>query len=288
MQVEEATKARMQLALARNFFKAQRYDIARSEFTTVVNRYAKTPQAIEGEFGIGETFLAQKVYDQAEAVFEKLARSAEIDVVVRAEFLRGVLAFRRGDRDEARDIFRAVLERVPNVELANQALFNLAEVYGAEERYIDQLNLLRTVGRLGRTSKRRHVPGTPLSIVVHDSDLGISRGHNRIPVRVTTMPGGDSEMVYLTGSGAGKGLFRVDLETRLGQAVPGDHVLQVTGKDTIKSDYPEEFKAEFKSVPLSDVEIQVAADAKFDVASSKIEDHKQESFSEALQREVVD
>lgn len=288
MQVEDTTKARMQLALARNFFKAQRYDIARSEFTTVVNRYAKTPQAIEGEFGIGETYLSQKVYDQAEAVFEKLARSAEIDVVVRAEFLRGVLAFRRGDRDEARDIFRAVLERVPNVELANQALFNLAEVYGAEERYIDQLNLLRTVGRLGRASKRRHVPGMPLSIVVHDSDLGISRGHNRIPVRVTTVPGGDSEMVYLTGSGAGKGLFRVDVETRLGQATKDDRVLQLTGNDVIKCDYPEEFKNEFKNVPLSDVEIRVAADAKFEMASNPIIDVQLESFSEKLARETAE
>lgn len=286
MQQEDAVKARMQLLLARNFFKARRYDVARAEYTTVVNRYANSPQAIEAEFGIGETFLAQKVYDQAEQVFERLARSAEIDVVVRAEFLRGVLAFRRGDRDEARDILRGVLERVPNVELANQALFNLSEVYGAEERYIDQLNLLRTVGRLGRTSKRRHIPNTPLSIVVHDSDLGISRGHNRIPVRVTTIPGGDSEMIYLVGSGAGKGLFRADLETRLGQATPNDHVLQLTGKDVIKCDYPDEFKAEFKNVPLSDVEIRVAADAKFEVASSKIEDIKQESLSQELEREA--
>lgn len=286
MQQEEATKARMQLLLARNFFKARRYDVARAEYTTVVNRYANTPQAIEAEFGIGETFLSQKVYDQAEQVFEKLARSTEIDVVVRAEFLRGVLAFRRGDRDEARDILRSVLERVPNVELANQALFNLSEVYGAEERYIDQLNLLRTVGRLGRTSKRRHVPNTPLSIVVHDSDLGISRGHNRIPVRVTTVPGGDSEMIYLVGSGAGKGLFRADLETRLGQATKDDHVLQLTGKDVIKCDYPDEFKAEFKNVPLSDVEIRVAADARFEVASSKIEDVKQETLSQELEREA--
>lgn len=288
MQVEDTVKARMQLALARNFFKAQRFDIARSEFTTVVNRYAKTPQAIEGEFGIGETYLSQKVYDQAEAVFEKLARSTEIDVVVRAEFLRGVLAFRRGDRDEARDIFRGVLERVPNVELANQALYNLAEVYGAEERYIDQLNLLRTVGRLGRASKRRHVPGMPLSIVVHDSDLGISRGHNRIPVRVTTVPGGDSEMVYLTGSGAGKGLFRVDVETRLGQATKDDRVLQLMGNDVIKCDYPEEFKSEFKNVPLSDVEIRVAADAKFEMASNPIVDVQAESFSETLAREAAE
>ena len=286
MQVEDAVKAQMQLLLAKNFFKGQRFDIARSEFTTVVNRYPGTPQATEAEFGIGETFMSQKVYDQAELVFEKLARSTEVDVVVRAEFLRGVLAFRRGDRDEARDIFRAVLERVPNVELANQALFNLAEVYGAEEKYIDQLNLLRTVGRLGRASKRRHVPGLPLSIVVHDSDLGISRGHNRIPVRVTTLPGGDSETVYLTGAGAGKGLFRADIDTRLGQASTGDGVLQLTGNDTIRCDYPEEFKAEFRNVPLSDVEIRVAADARFEVASSPIVDAAQSTFSQTLEQEL--
>ena len=288
MQQDEATKARMQLELAKNFFKARRYDVARAEYNTAVNRYPNTPQAIEAEFGIGETFLSQKVYDQAELVFEKLSRHTEVDVVVRAEFLRGVLAFRRGDRDEARDIFRGVLERVPNVELANQALFNLAEVYGAEERYIDQLNLLRTVGRLGRASKRRHVPGTPLSIVVHDSDLGISRGHNRIPVRITTVPGGDQETIYLVGSGAGKGLFRADLETRLGEVTKNDKVLQITGKDVIKCDYPEEFKAEFKNVPLSDVEIRVASDGKFEVASSKIEETKQETLSQQLARENAD
>lgn len=287
-QLDDATKAKVQLLLAKNFFKAQRYDVARSEYTTVVNRYPNTPQSVEAEFGIGETFMAQKVYDQAEQTFEKLSRHQEMDVVVRAEFLRGVLAFRRGDRDEAREIFRGVLERVPNVELANQALYSLAEVYGAEEKYIDQLNLLRTVGRLGRSSKRKHVPGMPLSIVVHDSDLGISRGHNRIPVLVTTEPGGDRETIYLTSAGAGKGLFRVDLETRLGQAAPNDNVLQLTGKDVIKCDYPPEFKSEFKTVPLSDVEIHMAADARFAAASSKIEEKVKATFSEELRQQLVD
>ncbi|MCE9528057.1 MAG: hypothetical protein K8R36_18610, partial [Planctomycetales bacterium] len=75
MQVDDGTKAKMQLGLAKNFFKARRYDIARSEYTTVVNRYPMSPQAIEAEFGIGETFMAQKVYDQAELVFEKLAHN---------------------------------------------------------------------------------------------------------------------------------------------------------------------------------------------------------------------
>ena len=279
------TKAQVQLLLAKTFFSAQRYDVARSEYTTVINRYPNTTFSTEAEFGIGETFMAQKVYDQAESVFDKLATSREAEVVVRAEFLRGVLAHRRGDQDEARLIFRNVLDRVPNVELANQALFNLAEVYGSEERYMDQLNLLRTVGRLGRSSKRFHAPGQALSIVVQDSDLGISRGHNKIPVIVRTIPGGDEELVYLTSGGAGKGLFRTDLETALGQVKKRDKILQLTGKDQIKCDYPDEFKKEFKSVPLSDVEIKIASNAKFEIASQKIVDEKEETFSEKLARE---
>jgi TolA-binding protein len=278
------SKATMQLLLARNYFKARRFDIARSEFTTVVNRYPDTSQSVDAQFGIGESFMEQRVFDQAQLVFDKLRNSTETLIVVRAEFLRGVLSFRRGDRDEARDIFRSVLERVPDVELANQTLFNLAEIYRVEERYMDQLNLLRTIGRLGRNSKNRHNPGSPLSIVVHDSDLGISRGHNRIPVLVSTS-GGDQELVYLISSGAGKGLFRGDLETQLGEPTPGDGTLHLVGTDIIKCDYPEEFRQQFKSVPLSDVDIRIASNAKFEIASSIDGDQEDVSFSDRLIQE---
>jgi len=283
---DTSISAEVQLLLAKNFFQAKRFDVARSEYETVMNRYPETPQAIEAEFGIGESYMAQKVYDQAESVFEKLSHSRNTEIVVRAEFLRGVLAHRRGDPDEARNIFRAVLDKVPNIELANQVLYQLSEVYRQEERYMDQLNLLNTVGRLGRSSKRTHRPGMPLSIVVQDSDLGISRGQNKIPVIVTTEPGGDKETVYLTSGGAGRGLFRTDLDTKLGTVTPDDHVLQLTGKDIIHCDYPDEFKQEFRKVPLSDVEIHMAADGKFEMASSRIVDEKKESFSDQLQKEI--
>ena len=287
-ELEDSTKASVQLLLAKTYVKAQRYDVARSEYTTVMNRYAKTPEALEAEFGIGETFMAQKVYDQAESVFERLATNRDRDIVIRAEFLRGVLANRRGDLEEARRIFRGVLDRVPSIELANQALYNLAEVYGAEQRYMDQLELLRTVGRLGRNSKRTHMPGSALSIVVQDSDLGTSQGRTKIPVRITTEPGGDEELVYLLSSSGSKGLFRVDVDTRLGKAVKGDRTLQLTGLDTIRCDYPDEFKAQFKNVPLSDAEIKVAADAKFEIASKLIVDETKETISQTLEREARD
>ena len=251
------------------FLPSQAYDLARAEFTTVLNRYAKTPQAIDADFGIGETFMEQKVYDQAEQAFERLAGSRDRDVVIRAEFLRGVLANRRGDRDEARAIFRSG-SRTRAKYRSGQSGADSISLKSTEPNSAMSIswNCLRTVGRLGRASKRFHTPGEPLSIVVQDSDLGISRGHNRIPVRVTTEPGGDEETIYLLSGGAGKGLFRADLETRLGKAPKNDRVLQLTGKDVIRVDYPPEFKKEFKDAPLPDTEIRIAADGKLEVASS--------------------
>ena len=287
-QITQENKAKVQLLLAKNYFTARRFDLARSEYTTVTNLYPETEEATEAQFGIGESFMEQKVFDQAEQVFEELTRSSNALTIIRAEFLQGVLMFRRGDRNEARDVFRSVLERVPDVELANQTLYNLAEIYRVEERYIDQLNLLRTVGRLGHISKRFHAPGLALSIVVHDSDLGISRGHNRIPVVVTTIPGGDVEEIFLTSAGAGKGLFRADLDTALGDVTEGDGILQLMGDDVVKCDYPEEFKQDFKNVPLSDVEIKVAANADFAVQSSVIETEEEATFSQELEQENDD
>jgi TolA-binding protein len=279
-------KAGMQLLLAKSYFKSQRYDVARAEYATVTNRYAGTPHAIEARFGIGESYMAQRVFDQASMIFKELEDNGDLRISVRAEFLTGLLAFRQEQHDVAREKFKHILERVPDVELANRTLFELSNIYGLEQRYLQQLNLLRTVGRLGQHSKRLHTPGNALSIVVHDRDLGVSRGQARIPVVVTTKPGGDRELVYLRSTaGAGKGLFRGEIDTTLGTVTQGDGVLQLTGRDVIESDYPVEFKKQFRTVPLSDVEIRIAANGEFDVASSEIVDEKKETLTERLQRE---
>ena len=78
--------------------------------------------------------MAQKIYEKAGEIFDELANSRFHRIMIRAEFLRGVLAYRQEDRDNARQIFRNVLERMPDAELANETLFNLAEVYGIEQR----------------------------------------------------------------------------------------------------------------------------------------------------------
>lgn len=282
----ESEKARMQLLLAKNYDRAKRWEVARGEYTTVVNRYPDTLEAVEARFGIGETLMAQKIFDQAEETFTELADSAVAKVRVRGQFLLGVLESRKGNRDSARDIFREVLASMPDVSLANETLFNLAEVYGGEQRYLEQLELLRTVGRLGQESKRWHEPGRALSIVVQDTDLGISRGHTRIPVEVVTEPGGDREMAYLSSGGAGKGLFVGEIDTVLGKVEAGNGLLEVGGADLVRVDYPAEFKQEFQFKPLATGDIGLASDARFRMASSRIVDEHEETEAERLAREA--
>ena len=110
--------------------------------------------------------------------------------------------------------------------------------------------------------------------MVHDSDLGISRGNSQIPVDVTSDPGGDAERVFLTSGNAGKGLFTAEIATVLDEPTISDGMLQISGADAIHVDYPEAFKREFNSeLPQLDV-IRIASDATFTAASRKIKDEK--------------
>ncbi|MEZ7918689.1 MAG: hypothetical protein QMC24_00005, partial [Akkermansiaceae bacterium] len=285
--VDIRDKSRVQLLLARNYQRARQFDIARAEFTTVMNIYKDQPEAIEARFGIGETYMAQRVYDQAGEIFTDLSQNLNPAIAIRANFLQGVLAIRQDDNQEARRIFLTILEQAPDAELANETLYNLAEVYGIEQRFLTQLETLRTVGRLGQESKLWHTPGKALSVVVQDPDLGISRGDTRIPVVVRTNPGNDREESFLTSGGAGKGIFLTEFPTILGQANTGDGLLQVTGGDVITVDYPEEFKKQFQFEFLSNTRLRIASDGSLEIASSEIINEDDASFTDALKKEIA-
>ncbi|MCH7226258.1 tetratricopeptide repeat protein [Haloferula sp. A504] len=284
-QVASRDKARIQLLLARNYLASQRYDVARAEYNTLLQLYPDEAETIDAKFGIGETYLAQGIEDQALEIFEDLAASGDPRVAIRADFMRGLVAIRLDEPDEARRIFLTVLEKVPEIDLADSTLYHLAEVYGIEQRYLAQLETLRTVGRLGRESQRWLTPGKALAVVVQDPDLGISRGEMKLPVRVTTDPGGDVEDSFLLSGGAGRGIFLADIPSVLGVAEPNDGILQVTGGDLIRVDYPAEFKEQFKNQILEGSRIRIATDGRLEVASRTLEEDEEESFTDTLRKE---
>ena len=277
-------KAKTQLALADYYFKTLRYDLSRSECTSLLNRFPTTAEAVDAQFRIGECYLQQKMYVDAAKVFEKMAKSKDKIAASRGEFLLGVLAQQRGDVDDAKARFRNVMDLAPSSDVADGILYRLSELYGQENRFRDELMLLRSIGLIGSSAKQWHPPGMPLNIVIQDADLGVSRGQSYVPVVVTTSSG-DREIVRLESGSAGKGFFRAELPTELGDPKAGDNILQVNGADTITYDYPDDFKKQFTSIAKPRSNIRLAADGEFKISATEIKDEEEVSFEEKLREQ---
>jgi TolA-binding protein len=277
-------KAKTQLQLADFYFKTLRYDLSRSECTSLINRFPNTAEAIDAQFRIGECFLNQKMYVDAAKVFEGMAKSKDKISASRGEFLLGVLAQQRGDADDAKARFRNVMDLAPTSAVADAILYRLSELYGQENRFRDELMLLRSIGLIGSSAKQWHPPGIPLNIVIQDADLGVSRGQSYVPVVVTTSSG-DKETVRLESGSAGKGFFRAELPTELGDVKPGDNILQVNGSDLITYDYPDEFKKQFTAIAKPVSNIRLASDAEFKISATEIKDELEVSFEDRLREQ---
>lgn len=277
-------KAKTQLQLADFYFKTLRYDLSRSECTSLINKFPNTAEAVDAQFRIGECFLNQKMYVDAAKVFEGMAKSKDKISASRGEFLLGVLAQQRGDADDAKARFRNVMDLAPTSAVADAILYRLSELYGQENRFRDELMLLRSIGLIGSSAKQWHPPGIPLNIVIQDADLGVSRGQSYVPVVVTTS-GGDKEVVRLESGSAGKGFFRAELPTELGDAKPGDNILQVNGSDSITYDYPDDFKKQFTAIAPPVSNIRLASDAEFKISATEIKDELEVSFEDRLREQ---
>ncbi|MEI8371074.1 MAG: discoidin domain-containing protein, partial [Planctomycetia bacterium] len=202
----------------------------------------------------------------------------------RGELLLGVPAQQRGDTEDAKARFHNVMDLSPTKEVANALLFRLSELYGKENRFSDELSLLRSIGIIGSVAKLWHAPGMPLNIVIQDADLGVSRGQSDVPVQVATSSG-DREVVRLESGSAGKGFFRAELPTELGDPKPGDHILQVTGADVITYDYPDDFKKQFTSIAPPQSDIRLASDAGFRISATEIKEEEEAGSEERLREQ---
>jgi TolA-binding protein len=282
--VPDDEKAKTQLQLADLYFKSLRYDLARAESASLIERFPNTAEATDAQFRIGECYLNQKMYIDAAKVFERLAKAKDKMTASRGEFLLGALAQQRGDTEDAKSRFRNVMDLAPRSDVADAILYRLSELYGQENRFRDELMLLRSIGLIGSSAKQWHTPGLPLNVVIQDADLGVSRGQSHVPVTVTTSSG-DSEALKLESGSAGKGFFQAELPTELGTPKPGDGILQVNGTDAVHYDYPEEFKKQFTSAVPPKANIRIAADGEFRVSATEIKEEEEIPFEERLRQQ---
>ena len=276
--VEATVKAAVSLKLADVFFWGRRYDVARAEYQSVIDKFADSKEATDAQFRIGESLMYQKNYPEAQKVFEKLRKSTDAETSIRGTFMTGVLQYTQGSRDEARETFKTLLDLSPSEEVASKTLYQLALIYGDDKRFKEMLDMLQAIGSFG-SGKRWHTPGQTLTVMIHDPDLAIVQEASTVPVVVRTSTG-DRETVNMIGGAAGRGIFMASLQTALGSPRIGDGTLQLLGNDVITYDYPDDFKKKFKYIPPPQGNIRIAADGQFWASSTKIEDEEKTSVVE--------
>ena len=276
---DTTARAQVSLQLADVFYLSRRFDVARAEYQTIIDQFPDTPPAIEARFRIGESLMYQRNFPAARQAFDKLLESTDLDISLRATFMIGVLLYNSEERDEARETFKQLLDLSPSEELSSKALFQLAVIYGDDQRFREMLDMLEAIGRLGREGKRWHAPGETLTVVINDPTRSIVRQATAVPVEITTSSG-DRETIMLVAGAAGRGLFLAEIPTELGTPRPNDRVLQLLGSDIISYDYTEDFKARFSYVPPPQGNIRIAANARLDAASVAITDQKQTTLAE--------
>lgn len=116
-------------------FTSGKYELARQEFTDYLRYYSSTDLAANAQFYIGETFYAQKDYDQAIVEYDKVLERYPKGYKLAAAQLKKGYALLELDRTDAgvREL-RAVVNRFPNSDEARLARERLRRLGVAVKR----------------------------------------------------------------------------------------------------------------------------------------------------------
>lgn len=276
--VSDSDKAEMTILLGDCYYRDERYEIAREHFMTASAQYAKTPEGTEAKFKIITVFLAQKVFDKAQEILDELLKSREIEVIIRAHIMRGILYHHMGDKKAAVNEFRDVLMMSPGAETADEIIFRLGSVYHEQGRYKEAVDTLKLIGAWSGETRSVVEIGGEMRIRVSDRDLTLTRGSAEVPVIVQVIgPDGekrDRERVLLQKSEAGAGLFVGSIMTKLGEPEPGDRTLQVTGADVISYFYDPDFARDFiiEAGEMKEFSLRVASTGELLASSTEIKE----------------
>ncbi len=129
-------------------------------------------------------------------------------------------------------------------------------------------------------------PGQKLKLSIHDRNLSVIGEGSSIPVLVVTSSGEDREVVSLYPAPRTPNLFRGQLTTQLGDADPGNLMLEVNGADEITYEIDPEFVRERGLDPLPAKTLQVVDDAWLSASAGRLLT-EEEQKELALKRQVA-
>jgi len=265
-------------------FEAGELQAALDLYKAVLDRYPVSRWRFVARLKMGKQFLKEKKFDLALDQFRRVDIDDNKDPEQRGDgsLQVGVCFFEMGKFEEAFGELRKVIKQHPGTNFSNDAYYYIGQAHFKLGRYANAIEAFKNVGTsIDPTAQEAEKldAGKRLYIKIDDKDLSAQAGEAGIAVTIETNSG-DKEAVTCFPVTQGAPVLMGSLRTQLGEAVPGDGVVQLLGSDRIKVAYTDKQTAEGKLDIARLKEIKVVGNARLKVVDG--------AFAEAVGAVVLD
>ena len=235
-------------------------------YKAMLDRYPASRWRFLARLKLGKQFLSEKKFDLALDQFRRVAVEDNTDAnqVGDASLQIGVSYFEMGKFEEAFAELRKVIRLHPGTPYSNDAYYYIGQAHFKLNRFGNAIDAFKNVGTsidVGAQATGKLDAGKRLFIKIEDRDLSAQAGDTGLTATVETTSG-DKETITCIPVAQGAPILMGSLRTQLGEAVPGDGILQLIGTDKVKVTTIDKQTADAKlNVPRTR-EIQVVGNAR--------------------------
>ena len=207
---------------------------------SVPEMFPKSKARFRAHLVVGKAHVDKRRFELAIKQFAYLAESEDPEEQAEALYQTGICYYQLGSFDKAFMALRKVTNEFPWSVFANESYYYIGQCHFKQNRWAKAIEALEMVGTSVPANAQGDVlaeAGQRLYVKVHDKDLVILGAlKEKCTVELATK-GGDKEILELEPLGRSGEYYIGSIPTVPGKAVPGDHVLQVIGGDTVTVTY---------------------------------------------------
>lgn len=265
-------------------FEAGELSAALDLYKAVLDRYPVSRWRFLARLKIGKQFLKEKKFDLALDQFRRVAVEDNKDADQRgdASLQVGICFFEMGKFEEAFGELRKVIKAYPGTPYSNDAYYYIGQAHFKMGRFGNAIEAFKNVGTSidpGAQEAEKLDAGKRLYVKIDDKDLSAQAGEAGVVVTVLTSSG-DKESVTCFPVTPGAPILMGSLRTQLGDAKPGDSIVQLIGTDKITVTYTDKQTADAQLNVTRTKEIKVVGNARVKVVDG--------AFAEAVGAVVLD
>lgn len=207
-------------------------------YKAMLDRYPASRWRFLARLKLGKQFLSDKKFDLALDQFRRVAveENTDADQVGDASLQIGECYFEMGKFEEAFGELRKVIRLHPGTPYSNDAYYYIGQAHFKLGRFANAIDAFKNVGTsidANAQSTGKLDAGKRLFIKIEDRDLSAQAGDTGLTA-VVEATSGDKETITCFPIAQGAPILMGSLRTQLGDPVPGDGILQVTGTDKVK------------------------------------------------------